>query len=389
MAIIKRVHKKNGSNQIRYQAQVYVKGRRVNYKTFESKLQAEKWHDREKNFLSGDPSKLKKKSTSYVFSDCIQIFSKEAIPCLQKPTQQSYKSAMRHFIDSPLYYVKMKYFNAHHIHVWIEWLKKHPTANTHSRKSFKFELKLLAIILNWYKNFVNEDFNIPITKQHHKLCYYKTIPSRYPDYFIRPESARKWLKWIKENRKNPVYWRIAVFMLLTGVRICEACAMKWDAVNLKEGTARVMRIVRWDFHTRKPELVETTKTKNSNRFLILPDDLIKVLKDMKSESSNTDFLFKGDTGKILNYATVQKVFNKGFCSLNLPWRSTHILRHSYATMALLATRDLISVQASLGHKSIRITERYAKAAALLTKDTAQKTSQIFDLLRAASLQDKF
>jgi len=48
-------------------------------------------------------------------------------------------------------------------------------------------------------------------------------------------------------------------------------------------------------------------------------------------------------------------------------------------MALVATRDLPSVQASLGHRSSRITEKYAKAVASLNKETIQKTSQVFNL----------
>ena len=48
-------------------------------------------------------------------------------------------------------------------------------------------------------------------------------------------------------------------------------------------------------------------------------------------------------------------------------------------MALLATRDLSSVQASLGHKSREITERYAKAVALLNSGTAEKTAAVLDL----------
>ena len=55
------------------------------------------------------------------------------------------------------------------------------------------------------------------------------------------------------------------------------------------------------------------------------------------------------------------------------------MRHTYATMALVVTKDLSSVQASLGHRSSRITERYAKVVASLNRDTAQKTSEIFNL----------
>ena len=369
--------------KVRYQAQIYVKGRRVDYKTFDSKSKATLWHEEKKKFLKGEPSK--RESNAYLLSDCIKSFQEKAIPFLQKPTRQSYLNGLKYLVESPLHNVEMSHLNAKHVHYWIDWLKKHPTVHTVSRKSFQFELKLLTTVLNWYKNFVNENFNNPVTKQHKQSCHYKIIHPRCPDYFMRPMDARNWLKWIKKNRENPVYWRIAVFMLLTGARICEACAMKWDAVDLEEGTARVMRIIRWDFHTRKPELVETTKTATSSRLLLLPDDLVEILKEMRPEDSGDSLLFKKDTGQPLNYVTIQRVFNKGFESLNLPWRSTHILRHSYATMALLATKDLASVQASLGHKSSRMTERYAKAVALLTKDTAQKTSQVFSVLDKRSV----
>ena len=59
--------------------------------------------------------------------------------------------------------------------------------------------------------------------------------------------------------------------------------------------------------------------------------------------------------------------------------NSHILRHSYATAALMATKDLSSVQASLGHTSSHMTEKYAKVVALLDRKTAQKTAKFFDI----------
>ena len=89
---------------------------------------------------------------------------------------------------------------------------------------------------------------------------------------------------------------------------------------------------------------------------------------MKEETGESGLLFTDTQGDLLKYNAIQSLFNAGFVALELPWRSTHILRHSYATMALIATRDLSSVQASLGHTSSRITEKYAKVIALLIKE---------------------
>jgi len=112
---------------------------------------------------------------------------------------------------------------------------------------------------------------------------------------------------------------------------------------------------------------------------MLPEELVTLLKEMKAEGSGKGPVFTSRTGELLKYNAIQSAFNAGFKALNLPWRSTHICRHTYATMALIATKDLSGVQASLGHKSYKVTERYAKAVALLNRETNEKTARLFAL----------
>jgi integrase len=113
--------------------------------------------------------------------------------------------------------------------------------------------------------------------------------------------------------------------------------------------------------------------------VLLPDVLLRLLEHMKARSNN-QIAFPGSNGSWLKYNAIQSRFNVGFLALNLPWRSTHICRHTYATMALFATRDLSSVQASLGHKSRDVTEKYAKAVALHNSGAAEKTANVFCLV---------
>ena len=313
------------------------------------------------------------------FSSYVQKYRQEALPLLHKSTQQSYEFHFRYFTEGPLSNMKMENFTAHSIHAWIDWLKKHPTVHNDGRKTFVNELKALSTILNWYHNFVDERFTVPITKRHRQLCYYKPVSSQRPDYYARPEELRAWIQWLQRYRNNPVYWKLATFMVLTGARVGEACGMLWEAVDLTQGIARVVRKVRWDHKTRKPHLEDITKTKASTRLLLLSSELVSLLEQMKRDRRSKQFLFTNKKGEPLKYNAIQLAFNTGFKALNLPWRSTHILRHSYATMALRATKDLSSVQATLGHTSIKMTERYAKVIALLDKDTAEKTTKAFNL----------
>ena len=380
MAIIKRYIKKNGQKKVCYQAQVYIKGIRLKCRTFKTKTEACVWHDKQKEQLLKNPSEFYQEKSVMFFSDCLRQYQEEALPLLQKSSQQSYEFHFRYFMKGPLSKIKMEHLNAKAVHAWINWLKAHPTAKNKGRKTFIHELKALSTILNWYRNFVDEDFNVPITKKHRKLCYYKSVPPKRPDYYARPEELRVWIKWLKEHRSNPVYWRLATFMLLTGARVGEACGLLWSAVDFQRGMAKVVRVIRWDHKTRRPYLEERTKTETSARLLILSDELMDILKEIKKEQqAESELVFKDKQEEPLKYRAIQSAFNAGFEALELSWRSTHILRHSYATMALMATRDMSSVQASLGHTSSRMTEKYAKVIALLNRDTAEKTTRAFNL----------
>ena len=204
------------------------------------------------------------------------------------------------------------------------------------------------------------------------MCFFKPSVPRRPDYYIKPESAEKWVEWLKEHRSNPVYWRLAVFMLSTGVRVSEACGLKWEEVDLDRGTVRIIRRVRWDHFTRRPFLEEVTKTAGSARLIMLAEKLKSILATVKKESKN-DLVFTDSKAELLKYNAIQSAFNAGFQALNLPWRSTHICRHTYATVALMATKNISAVQASLGHTQIRMTQRYAKTVALLNQEVGEKT----------------
>ena len=201
---------------------------------------------------------------------------------------------------------------------------------------------------------------------------------------MRPEEVRKWIDWLKSRKQtDPVYWRLASFMVLTGVRVGEACGLKWDAIDLDKGIANIFRRVAWDRSSKKPYMEERAKTKESLRILVLPREIVGMLKLMKKEKPFQEIVFSDQKGSLLIYTTIRDAFTRGFKALKLPWTGTHICRHTYATMALYATRDIVSVQANLGHTSQQTTEKYAKVAKMISSDTAEKTAQVFQLFSTA------
>lgn len=198
---------------------------------------------------------------------------------------------------------------------------------------------------------------------------------------MRREDILQWLEWLRINKPlRPEYYRLALFLLHTGARIGEAAGLCWDAVDLENGFVSVIRTVWWDRHTRKPNLQNQAKNDESIRIIPLAKPVLEMLREIKAQRKSIDGpVFCSPEGNLLSYPSIQNAFNRGFTALGLPWRSTHICRHSFGTLALLATRDLSAVQASLGHNDIRVTQRYAKAVALLDGVASHKTAEFIGL----------
>jgi len=106
-----------------------------------------------------------------------------------------------------------------------------------------------------------------------------------------------------------------------------------------------------------------------------PGPLISMLREMKFRSKPGVPVFAANDGDYLRYPAIQDAFNMAFEALGMPWRSTHICRHSFGTLALMTSRDLSAVQAAMRHSDIRETQRYAKVVALMGGKIQQPTAE--------------
>ncbi len=380
MAIIKhsRTNKTSKKKTIFYEAQVYVRGVRVATKTFETQAEAAVWHDEaKKKSLSGQITH--EEVGNMLFGTVLQKYRQERLSELRPQSRQTAEIRVKYLAKAPIANHRMCDISDTVIDDWFRWLKKQPTTKNKGRKHFRQEFKLLSAVLNWYRDCINALFVVPIVKRHRQAIFYKPVTPRRPDYFMRKEDIQSWISWLKVHRRNPTYYRLASFMVLTATRVGEAAGVCWDTVDFDNKIVSIRRSVWWDHLTRRPNLQELTKTAESVRIIGLSPPVLEMLREMRQESSGVGPVFTDREGGILGYSAIQHSFNAGFEALNLPWRSTHICRHSFGTLALVATRDLSSVQAAMGHRNIRETQGYAKIAALLDGVAATKTAEYINL----------
>lgn len=149
---------------------------------------------------------------------------------------------------------------------------------------------------------------------------------------------------------------------VTGIRIGELCALKWDNIDLEKGmiTVRqtVQRVMKNGGGTKL--LVTSPKSTSSVREIPLPDFIIPYLKKVRSE--NDHFLLSGSS-KIIEPRTMQYRFKSILKRTGLPYVNFHALRHMFATNCIALGFDVKTLSEILGHSSVQITlNRYVHSS---------------------------
>lgn len=160
--------------------------------------------------------------------------------------------------------------------------------------------------------------------------------------------ARDFRKAIAKSRYRFNY----LLMLAAGLRIGEALAAGWDAIDLKQKTIRVFRQVT-ERHTIAGNIIQISqlKTERSNRVVPLPDEIIQEMKQIPA-SSRHGFIFKG---RSKSPRCMVRDFKMILENMGIDGMRPHDLRHTYASWLLLNGVDLPRVSELLGHSSTKVT----------------------------------
>ncbi len=155
------------------------------------------------------------------------------------------------------------------------------------------------------------------------------------------------------RRVEPLAW----FVAMTGCRVGEALALRWEHVNLVGGTA----LIRAGSHERNQ-----TKTGRWRTITLLPDVVVQLAsveartasekKAMGPSWTDSGLVFVSGTGKRLDYRNVTRELQRACAAAGVnPDRPWHSLRHGLAHRLLEKGVPLHVVSQILGHSGIGIT----------------------------------
>jgi integrase len=174
--------------------------------------------------------------------------------------------------------------------------------------------------------------------------------------------------------------------MAVGLRVGEACGLRWQDVDLDAKTLRVVQAVEW---RRGKASIGEPKSDTSRRIVRLPEFAVEALKKHRTSQKvdklaagkdwvETGLLFTTTKGTVLDYSNVRKEFKKLLREGELPDVRLHDLRHTCATILMAQGVAPKVVMETLGHSQVNLTlGTYSHVSLELLGTAANKMDEVF------------
>jgi len=173
--------------------------------------------------------------------------------------------------------------------------------------------------------------------------HFPKVPHRLPDILSREEVWR-----LLEAIEPPKYRAVLMAAYGAGMRISEACSLLTTDIDSGRGV----------IHVRDGK-------RNRDRYVMLSPVLLATLREYwKLYRPAVPVLFPGERPQTcVSHKAVRLALHEGRARAGITKRVTpHCLRHAFATHLLEDGADIRTIQALLGHGSIRSTARYTQVS---------------------------
>ena len=274
---------------------------------------------------------------------------------LRKSTLKGYRSMLRihllpQFGKTPVSDIKTR-----RVDKWFSSLKGHnnkPLSGKTRNNIINFLAEIMSKAVAWEYCKENPIKSISRSKLQEKEMLFWSEKER--DTFLSTVSEH-----------SPEHFPLFATFLFTGMRVGEVLALKWEHINLAKST-----IIICSNYVEK----ETTNPKSGTfRFIQICPFLCDVLQNYKEATGKQKGLvFPTPAGKNSSNDRIRRPFERLVKKANVKKIRIHDMRHTFASLALMAGVDVPTVQKWLGHKDIQTTMRYIKLLPEHMQEQAKK-----------------
>ena len=180
----------------------------------------------------------------------------------------------------------------------------------------------------------------------------KLISSNPTDGCALPKLEHKEMKtlpveqltsFLREAKESGVF-ELYYIELATGLRRGELLGLKWEDIDLAQGSLRVQRQIA----RINGEVIEgPLKTKNAYRTLPLSADAVGVLQEQRKKGGSSPYVFPSPTGGPISPDSVLHMLHRVLKRAGLSKVRFRDLRHTFATLALQNGVDIKTVSGML------------------------------------------
>lgn len=171
--------------------------------------------------------------------------------------------------------------------------------------------------------------------------------------------------------------------LLTGIRIGELSALRWEDISFSDKTLYVhqtLQRVQCDSNNKDLNktciIISTPKSDCSIRKIPIPDFLIEHM--TKYYTNQNGYLLTAHEKKFIEPRTMQNHYKRILRECDIPYKNCHSLRHTFATRCVELGFDIKSLSEILGHANVNITmNRYVHPTMELKRRNMNLFSDLF------------
>ena len=165
------------------------------------------------------------------------------------------------------------------------------------------------------------------------------------------------VEYLKENQ-DMVNFGI-LLMFVTGLRVGELSALKWEDWDSNTGIIRIRRteVRHYENHKGIFEVKDFPKTEAGIRNVVVPQGCIWILQKLRNMSAFCEYIFSKD-GKRLNTYSFRNRLRTVCKNTGCVQKSPHKIRKTYCTILLDHSVDNQMVISQMGHSNISCSETY-------------------------------
>lgn len=172
---------------------------------------------------------------------------------------------------------------------------------------------------------------------------------------------------------EPLKWRAYIRLLIdTGIRRGEACGIQWQDLDFTRNTILICRNL---CYTPKKGVYLDTPKSGKTRSVDADPEVMSLLQELRaSQQLISPFVFSQENGEPMHPQSPTRYMKKLSERCNLPHLHPHILRHSFASIAITNGADVASVSEKLGHSDKAVTLRMYTHA---DEESMKRASNVF------------